>query len=523
MFQELIPGGDDCLWTVGSYLDGEGRALGVFCGRKLLQAPAGVGTCRVGEAVWDADAVEGALRLLRELGFHGISQVEYKRDPRDGSLRLMEVNARLWQWHSLASDCGVDLVGDRLPRRAGTARRARRPASAPGDRRWVALVRHLRESRRDRLGLRATLAPLRPPFSEPVLSLRDPMPGRAPGLRRAARGRPVNARGGVGGSRRWRSACAPPRGAAEIAYPSSSAARLGGGLASTSTAARRRRRCCGGRPARLRRRHRGRGRERVLAPVALGGAAGLAARPPRPVRRRPTRWPTPSSRPWTRCSGGSGRPPALERRPGFTVVLTHDIDTPRRWTSTRSVVAAGGRMKAAAARPPTAADAAGGGARAGIGCRRPALREQRPELGVPADPRDRGSARRAIDPLPDGRAPSPGRTATRPRTTRCAPGWSTWITRQRRRGGAAPELHDQRPPERLADEQRRLEALVRAPLSQRPLPLPAARPAPLAGGSWTRSASRSTPARATPTGRGCGPASRSPTAPTTWPPSGRWA
>ena len=46
-----------------------------------------------------------------------------------------------------------------------------------GRRRWVALVRHVRESRHDRLGLRETLAPLRPPFSEPVLSLRDPMPG----------------------------------------------------------------------------------------------------------------------------------------------------------------------------------------------------------------------------------------------------------------------------------------------------------------------------------------------------------
>jgi predicted ATP-grasp superfamily ATP-dependent carboligase len=176
MFQELIPGGDDCLWTVGSYLDGEGRALGVFCGRKLLQAPAGVGTCRVGEAIWSPDAVDGALRLLRELGFHGISQVEYKLDPRDGSLRLMEVNARLWQWHSLASDCGVDLVEIAyrdvlgLPVREATSERA-------GHRRWVALVRHLRESRRDRLGLRKTLAPLRPPFSEPVLSLRDPMPG----------------------------------------------------------------------------------------------------------------------------------------------------------------------------------------------------------------------------------------------------------------------------------------------------------------------------------------------------------
>jgi D-aspartate ligase len=176
MFQEKIPGGDDCLWTVGSFVDAAGRALGVFCGRKLLQAPAGVGTCRVGEASWDADAVDGALRLLRELGFHGISQVEYKRDPRDGALRLMEVNARLWQWHSLAADCGVDLTAiayrDALgmPVQPVTSERA-------GRRRWVAVIRHLRESRRERLGLRRTLAPLRPPFSEPVLSLGDPMPG----------------------------------------------------------------------------------------------------------------------------------------------------------------------------------------------------------------------------------------------------------------------------------------------------------------------------------------------------------
>ena len=177
MFQERIPGGDDHLWTVGSYVDADGRALGVFSGRKLLQAPAGVGTCRVGEAAWDEQAVDGALRLLRELGFHGVSQVEYKRDARDGSLRLMEVNARLWQWHSLAADCGVDLVA--IAYRDALGQPAAEPVTSreAGDRRWVALVRHLRESRRDRLGVRGTLRPLRPPFSEPVLSLRDPMPG----------------------------------------------------------------------------------------------------------------------------------------------------------------------------------------------------------------------------------------------------------------------------------------------------------------------------------------------------------
>lgn len=51
---------------------------------------------------------------------------------------------------------------------------------------------------------------------------------------------------------------------------------------------------------------------------------------------------------------------ATELRPigRFRVVLTHDIDTPRRWTSTRSVMAAGARMKAAA-RSGRRADVAG--------------------------------------------------------------------------------------------------------------------------------------------------------------------
>jgi len=35
--------------------------------------------------------------------------VEFKRDPRDGKFKLMEINPRLWQWHGLAAACGIDL------------------------------------------------------------------------------------------------------------------------------------------------------------------------------------------------------------------------------------------------------------------------------------------------------------------------------------------------------------------------------------------------------------------------------
>jgi D-aspartate ligase len=110
LVQEVVPGGDGTLFTLGSYLAADGEPLGLFCGRKLRQTPPGVGTCRVGEAVWDEEVVEQGLRLLKTLGHVGLSQVELKRDARDGALRLMEVNPRLWQWHGLAAACGVDVT-----------------------------------------------------------------------------------------------------------------------------------------------------------------------------------------------------------------------------------------------------------------------------------------------------------------------------------------------------------------------------------------------------------------------------
>ena len=129
MLQERIPGGEDALHTVGSYLDAGSRPLAVFTGHKLRQYPHAGGSCLAGVSRWDDELAESGLRLLQELHFHGVSQVEFKRDPRDGRYRLMEVNARHWKWHSLAAVCGVNLslaayrdaIGRPLvaPRRAG--------------------------------------------------------------------------------------------------------------------------------------------------------------------------------------------------------------------------------------------------------------------------------------------------------------------------------------------------------------------------------------------------------------------
>ncbi len=166
MVQELIPGGDDELYTVGSYIAADGAVLGLFSGRKLRQSPPGVGTCRVGEAVWVQDNVDAAVRLLRAFEFHGVSQVEFKRDPRDGRYKLMEINPRLWLWHGLAAALGVDFARiaylDLLGMRG-------EPATTEGKQgRWA-------------ITFLAGEAPAfqRPPYVEPVFALDDPRPGAA--------------------------------------------------------------------------------------------------------------------------------------------------------------------------------------------------------------------------------------------------------------------------------------------------------------------------------------------------------
>jgi D-aspartate ligase len=164
MVQEFIPGGDDTLYTVGSYLAADGRALGVFCGRKLRQTPRGIGTCRVGEAVWVETVVDDALALLRAYGYHGLSQVEFKRDARDGRYKLMEINPRLWQWHGLASACGVD-----LPRIAYADLVGETPPGGSMDgfgKRWAITL----------LPGEAPVLP-RPPYVEAVFARDDPKPG----------------------------------------------------------------------------------------------------------------------------------------------------------------------------------------------------------------------------------------------------------------------------------------------------------------------------------------------------------
>ena len=49
------------------------------------------------------------LRLFRHVGLKGVANVEFKRDPRDGVLKLIECNARFTAANGLLTASGYDL------------------------------------------------------------------------------------------------------------------------------------------------------------------------------------------------------------------------------------------------------------------------------------------------------------------------------------------------------------------------------------------------------------------------------
>jgi D-aspartate ligase len=186
LLQEYVPGGDDELYTAGVFVCADGHLA--FTGRKLKQHPPGLGIARLAETVDRPELVPGSVALLRELGYGGVSQVEYKRDHRDGSYRLMEANFRPWTWIGLATACGTNLplaahrwaLGEvawptiTAEAAAGGAR-ARRTTARP--RRWVWLVPEVRYALRDlRRGVTPRLEQWRGIRAEAFFSRADPAP-----------------------------------------------------------------------------------------------------------------------------------------------------------------------------------------------------------------------------------------------------------------------------------------------------------------------------------------------------------
>lgn len=109
LIQECVPGPEDQLVFSITYLDDELDPLGMFTGRKLRQFPPRFGTSSMAQSRWDPEVAGLSLAVLRALRYRGYGSVEFKRDPRDNTLRIIEVTGRTWYPHGLATASGVNL------------------------------------------------------------------------------------------------------------------------------------------------------------------------------------------------------------------------------------------------------------------------------------------------------------------------------------------------------------------------------------------------------------------------------
>jgi D-aspartate ligase len=108
--QELVPDSSDRILSLFAYVGRSGEPLASVVGRKVRQGPPGFGASTVFAVEPDEEVLEAGLRLLASVGYRGLAHVELVRDPRDGVLKLLEVNTRLPVWAGVAMSPRYDLA-----------------------------------------------------------------------------------------------------------------------------------------------------------------------------------------------------------------------------------------------------------------------------------------------------------------------------------------------------------------------------------------------------------------------------
>jgi D-aspartate ligase len=105
---EMVPG-PDSYHSFYTYLDEQGEPLFQFTKQKLRQYPIRFGAGVYHLMDWNAEVAEHGLRFCQGAGLRGLLNVEFKRDVRDGGLRLIECNHRFTASTALHLVAGLDV------------------------------------------------------------------------------------------------------------------------------------------------------------------------------------------------------------------------------------------------------------------------------------------------------------------------------------------------------------------------------------------------------------------------------
>jgi D-aspartate ligase len=174
--QEFIPGDADSIWMCNGYFGSQPDRTVVFTGKKLRQvSPTGIASLAI--CLSNETVATQARRLMEGLGYRGCVGLGFRYDARDGSYRLLDVNARVSGIFRLFAGtnemdvvraCYLDLTGQSVP---GTALQEGRKWMLEED---VVVVLPALASRR--LGIRDWIRSVRDVQEMHWFSADDPLP-----------------------------------------------------------------------------------------------------------------------------------------------------------------------------------------------------------------------------------------------------------------------------------------------------------------------------------------------------------
>jgi D-aspartate ligase len=183
MIQEIIPGDGQQQYSYCAFFR-DGEAHSSLVARRIRQHPREFGRAATYVETFDSSEVpeleELSLRFLRAIDYYGLVEVEFKKDPRDGRFKLLDVNARTWGFHSIGEPAGVDfpylLFADQMGQEVERAQ----GKSQVG---WLRLVTDLPTAAADLLtghtSVGAYLQSLKRTGVESIFASEDPVPSIA--------------------------------------------------------------------------------------------------------------------------------------------------------------------------------------------------------------------------------------------------------------------------------------------------------------------------------------------------------
>ena len=114
IFQEVIPGlAAKNIYGIECYFDKNYDPKASFAYCRLRGWPPVFGNTCLRESISISDVITPyttTKNYLQHLKYHGLMEAEWKRDPRDGVFKLLEINARQSMQNSLPTRCGINLV-----------------------------------------------------------------------------------------------------------------------------------------------------------------------------------------------------------------------------------------------------------------------------------------------------------------------------------------------------------------------------------------------------------------------------